>query len=117
MPIYQYKCLSCGLEFELLCKMADMDAIETCPSCSNKSIRRIFPTSLARSLNQEDTNDKSEKRVPNLTLNNVLMKNCGTGIKADDVPYIKGKHVTMKDCGVGIDAKNSDIDIGDLDIS
>jgi len=33
MPIYEYRCLDCGHQFELMQKFSDPPA-ETCPSCS-----------------------------------------------------------------------------------
>ena len=33
MPIYEYRCLDCGRQFELMQKFSDPPA-ETCPSCS-----------------------------------------------------------------------------------
>ena len=33
MPIYEYRCLNCGYQFELMQKFSDPPA-ETCPSCA-----------------------------------------------------------------------------------
>ena len=40
MPIYEYHCLDCGHEFDLLQKFSDPPA-ETCPSCSGAVKKRI----------------------------------------------------------------------------
>jgi hypothetical protein len=53
--------------------------------------------------------------IPNVTLKNVAIVNCGTGIRADGA-WIVGTNVTMRGNQVGIDAENSHIDIANLDI-
>lgn len=40
MPTYEYKCESCGREFELFQKMTDPPA-ETCPECGGSVRRKI----------------------------------------------------------------------------
>jgi hypothetical protein len=48
-------------------------------------------------------------------LNQVTVKNCGSGIDANGVRII-GQDVRLENCGTGIRAKNSEIDITNLRI-
>lgn len=43
MPIYEYKCKSCGHEFELLQKMSD-DPIKVCPECKKDDVQKLIST-------------------------------------------------------------------------
>ena len=42
MPIYGYKCESCGHEFEVLQKMSDAP-LTACPKCSGKLRKLMYP--------------------------------------------------------------------------
>ncbi len=39
MPIYGYKCLACGHEFELMQKMSDPEP-SACPACGKPDVRK-----------------------------------------------------------------------------
>jgi putative FmdB family regulatory protein len=41
MPIYGYRCGSCGHEFEVLQKMSDLP-LQTCPKCAGKLSKKIY---------------------------------------------------------------------------
>lgn len=41
MPIYEYRCGSCGLEKEFLQKVSDAP-ISVCPSCGNSSMTKLI---------------------------------------------------------------------------
>ena len=41
MPTYQYKCKSCGHEFEEVQKFSD-DTLTKCPKCKKKSLVRVI---------------------------------------------------------------------------
>lgn len=43
MPIYEYRCPSCKLEFELLRPMSRADEVASCPRCHN-SAERVLST-------------------------------------------------------------------------
>jgi putative FmdB family regulatory protein len=45
MPIYGYRCSSCGHEFEILQKMSD-ESLKTCPQCQGKLDKIIYPTGI-----------------------------------------------------------------------
>lgn len=42
MPIYGYRCRSCGHEFEILQKMSDAP-LQTCPKCSGQLAKIVYP--------------------------------------------------------------------------
>ena len=44
MPIYEYKCESCGAEFELLQKISD-PPVEVCGKCGSKSVKKLVSRS------------------------------------------------------------------------
>lgn len=41
MPLYSYKCLSCGNEFDEICKVKDRKQYASCPICGGKGDRII----------------------------------------------------------------------------
>ena len=41
MPIYGYRCKSCGHEFEVLQKMSDAP-LQTCPKCAGQLAKKIY---------------------------------------------------------------------------
>ena len=41
MPIYGYRCRSCGHEFEVLQKMSDT-SLKTCPKCSGQLAKIVY---------------------------------------------------------------------------
>lgn len=45
MPIYGYRCGSCGHEFEVLQKMSDAP-LQTCPKCSGKLTKILYPAGI-----------------------------------------------------------------------
>lgn len=40
MPIYEYKCESCGKHYEQIRRMADADSGLECPGCQSASVQR-----------------------------------------------------------------------------
>ena len=40
MPLYEYKCMACGHQFEVL--MLRQDQTVSCPSCSAASVERLI---------------------------------------------------------------------------
>jgi putative FmdB family regulatory protein len=42
MPLYEYRCLACGHEFELL--VLSSSPHRACPSCAGESIERMLST-------------------------------------------------------------------------
>jgi putative FmdB family regulatory protein len=42
MPIYAYKCKSCGERFEAMRRMSDRDQDVSCPSCGTEYPQRVL---------------------------------------------------------------------------
>jgi len=42
MPIYEYVCKSCGLEFEKLTTLAKAHETQECPKCGNQTGERVL---------------------------------------------------------------------------
>ena len=42
MPIYEYKCETCGNRFEKLRRIADADAPQECPDCKSQKVERLL---------------------------------------------------------------------------
>ena len=43
MPIYGYRCTSCGHEFEIQQRMVD-EPLKVCPKCQGKLTKMLYPT-------------------------------------------------------------------------
>ena len=41
MPIYEYKCLKCGHQFEVIQRFSD-NPVEICPKCKKKKIKKLI---------------------------------------------------------------------------
>ncbi len=44
MPIYEYRCIKCGHQFEVIQKLSD-SPLKTCPSCKGRLTKLISQTS------------------------------------------------------------------------
>jgi putative FmdB family regulatory protein len=44
MPLYEYRCRTCGKGFELLRRMSEADRDLQCPDCRSEEIERLFST-------------------------------------------------------------------------
>ncbi len=44
MPIYEFRCPSCGHRFELLCPMGERGAGQPCPNCGHAGVNRVMST-------------------------------------------------------------------------
>ena len=42
MPLYEYRCTSCGQTFEKLRRMQDADSDIQCPQCESEEIERLL---------------------------------------------------------------------------
>ena len=40
MPIYEYKCLICEHQFEVIQRLSD-NPVESCPECNEKSVKKL----------------------------------------------------------------------------
>ena len=44
MPLYEYRCQTCGKSFELLRRMSDADRDLECPDCRSLQVERLLST-------------------------------------------------------------------------
>lgn len=44
MPVYCYKCDSCGKDFDVFLKLKDNKTTQNCPSCGSNETRKIITT-------------------------------------------------------------------------
>jgi putative FmdB family regulatory protein len=44
MPLYEYRCETCGRTFEKLRRMSDSDSEVDCPNCASEQVRRQLST-------------------------------------------------------------------------
>ena len=42
MPVYEYKCKSCGEKFEVRCSLQDQEKEPKCPKCGSHDTQRVF---------------------------------------------------------------------------
>jgi len=47
MPIYEYKCLSCGYEFELI-HIVGIGKVVPCPKCNDVALKQMSAPSIAK---------------------------------------------------------------------
>ena len=64
MPIYEYRCESCGHEVDVLQKIAD-DPLKDCPACEDSSLRRLVsaPSFRLKGDGWYETDFKSDKET------------------------------------------------------
>lgn len=48
MPIFEYRCDTCGHEFEELESVADRDKPRKCPECGKKGVERVISVFAAK---------------------------------------------------------------------
>ena len=44
MPLYEYRCRTCGKNFEMLRRMQDADRELSCPDCRSEEVERMLST-------------------------------------------------------------------------
>jgi putative FmdB family regulatory protein len=42
MPVYEFQCSACGERFEILCGLAERDAMAVCPSCGGRDVAQVL---------------------------------------------------------------------------
>lgn len=42
MPVYEFKCVSCGEVFEIVAGLAERDEKAVCPSCGGRDVAPVF---------------------------------------------------------------------------
>ena len=86
MPIYEYRCESCGHELDALQKIAD-DPLQDCPACEDSTLRRLVsaPSFRLKGDGWYETDFKSEKETKrNLVETPVDAKNDKDGKKTKE---------------------------------
>ncbi|MCL6477245.1 MAG: zinc ribbon domain-containing protein [Peptococcaceae bacterium] len=53
MPIYEFKCQSCGRRFEKLCSLGETGETLPCPQCGTTGPRRVMSGFAAKSSGQD----------------------------------------------------------------
>ena len=53
MPIYEYKCRTCGRRFEMLRSMRDGHAVAECPACGSGETNRLLSVFAAQTAGAE----------------------------------------------------------------
>lgn len=48
MPVYEYRCDTCGATFEMLRRMQDADRDLNCPECRSEEVKRQLSTFATR---------------------------------------------------------------------
>lgn len=54
MPIYEFKCASCGKRFERLCSIGDNGEKLSCPQCGATGPKRVMSGFAAKGTGSED---------------------------------------------------------------
>ena len=44
MPIYEYRCVTCGEAFEVFVRSPSRQANPTCPKCGGQKVKKAFST-------------------------------------------------------------------------
>jgi putative FmdB family regulatory protein len=70
MPLYEYKCVDCSHEFEVLISYVDRDNSRTCPLCIKPAVRKVASTFGVHS----DLNPRKDTIVTNKEIDKVVGK-------------------------------------------
>jgi len=67
MPIYEYRCESCGDKFEKLVRRSE-DALEAgCPACGDKHLHQEYSTFAARGSSSHGSSHGSSSAMPEMS--------------------------------------------------
>lgn len=96
MPIYEYRCETCGTEFDVKKKMSESSRPEPCPECQGETKKKIVATSFI--LTGDDWTGKANKisgqmrrKNQRLTIKQEEQKQDAPGMTL--VPNVEGERV------------------------
>lgn len=133
MPLYAFRCGSCGWAFDILRSMDERDDPAACPDCISQNTQRKLVVPFAHSIGtrqdnrQDDVEETGRGRViqgssavrmedsHQITFENVSVEGFNTGITALN-SSMSGRNLTFKRCNTAIYGKNSEVRMDDLDI-
>jgi putative FmdB family regulatory protein len=103
MPIYEYRCDSCGHELDALQKLSD-DPLKDCPGCNTAALRRLIsaPSFRLKGDGWYETDFKSDKE----TKRN-LVDGGGSKESKDSKPANSGSDTKKSDSGKSTETKST----------
>ena len=90
MPIYEYKCLKCEHQFEVIQRFSD-NPVESCPECNTKSVQKLVsaPTFRLKGGGWYETDFKTGSKKNIVDSNNEKAKQPTEQTKTADKPKNK----------------------------
>lgn len=85
MPIYEYKCSSCGKKFEKLVGMLSSESKLKCPFCGNENVSQII-SKFRSARKQEDIMESMEEKFSSVNMDDPksvtsAMKEMGSALR------------------------------------
>ena len=62
MPMYEYRCDTCGKSFEQLRRLSDADTDLECPDCRSRNVRRTLSTFATGACGRREAAGSVERR-------------------------------------------------------
>ena len=92
MPIYDYKCSSCGYQIEIIQKISDKPMI-VCPQCDKKTLKKLIsaPSFRLKGSGWYETDFKTGKKK------NILSKESSNNDKSKETSKTNSKKASKQD--------------------